>query len=75
MRFALPVDATPTIDTDVVRHEYVLAFEFESTERLRWQVPVQVVPPIVPDPSHFNVPDEVYQGPSRVRKLAVLNSL
>ncbi|KAF0684143.1 Aste57867_23873 [Aphanomyces stellatus] len=71
MRFALAVDTKVSIDTDLVEHHYVLAFAFESIQTLEWHVPVDVVPPLAPDASHLNVPDPVYNGPTRTRTLFV----
>ncbi|KAG9411716.1 hypothetical protein AC1031_017356 [Aphanomyces cochlioides] len=73
MRFSLPIDTKTSIETDVVMHEYLLEFAFETKEGvLNWSTPVLVVPPYVPDPSHLNVPDQLFHGPTRSRTLVVL---
>ncbi len=80
MRFGIPFHAVPSLETDVVRFTYALDFEFmlkpaakdENLKMFRWSLPIQIVAPLPPDPSHLNVPEDVYNGPCRMRALAIV---
>ncbi|GLE02131.1 hypothetical protein PINS_up010969 [Pythium insidiosum] len=79
IRFCVPHDAIPSIQTDLVCFQWLLRFEFttsvtadastgneSSRQTFRWQVPIDVRPAPAREESGFaNVPHKLFTGSSR----------
>ncbi|OQR98339.1 hypothetical protein THRCLA_06747 [Thraustotheca clavata] len=74
MQFTIPFNALPSIETDLVSFKYALSFEFHlaSRQMFQWSTPITVATPMLPSPTHLNVPLDVYSGPVRDRTLVIV---
>ncbi|CAI5736564.1 unnamed protein product [Hyaloperonospora brassicae] len=89
-RFSIPYDALPTINTDLVRFQWLLRFEFSagapaaqdlspsatsSRQMFQWQVPIVVQPVAATDRHRLaNVPHKLYSGSLRVAQVCQASS-
>lgn len=82
VRFSIPHDALPSIQTDLVRFQWLLRFEFSAgapqaqgdtpqRQTFQWHVPIVVQPAVASERNRLaNVPHKLYSGSTRVGPLS-----